>query len=75
MSADLLAVHAGGEADLNVYAYVSATVLRAVDPVGLQSHECTGSTCASQSGPGVVTEIKMDPITGSAPDDGDALRF
>ena len=35
VSADPLAVHAPGEADLNVYAYVSGSVLRNVDPLGL----------------------------------------
>ncbi|MCW5833510.1 MAG: VCBS repeat-containing protein [Labilithrix sp.] len=34
-SADPLAVHVPGEADLNVYAYVHGQVLRAVDPLGL----------------------------------------
>jgi len=37
ISADPLAVHAPGEADLNLYAYVHGRVLVAVDPVGLQS--------------------------------------
>ena len=35
ISADPLAVHAPGEADLNLYAYVHGKVLSAVDPVGL----------------------------------------
>ena len=35
ISADPLAVHAPGEADLNLYAYVHGRVLSAVDPVGL----------------------------------------
>ncbi len=35
VSADPLAVHAPGEADLNLYAYVSGAVLKSVDPVGL----------------------------------------
>ena len=34
VSADPLGVHAPGEADLNLYAYVSGAVLKAVDPVG-----------------------------------------
>ena len=37
ISADPLAVHAPGKADLNLYAYVHGRVLSAVDPVGLQS--------------------------------------
>lgn len=36
-SADPLAVHAPGEADLNLYAYVHGRVLRAVDPLGLEA--------------------------------------
>jgi RHS repeat-associated protein len=35
ISADPLAVHSPGEADLNLYAYVSGRALVAVDPVGL----------------------------------------
>ena len=36
ISADPLAVHAPGEADLNVYAYVKGSVLVVVDPLGLE---------------------------------------
>ena len=36
VSADPLAIHAPGEADLNVYAYVSGSVLKNVDPLGLK---------------------------------------
>ena len=36
MSADPLAVHAPGEADLNLYAYVSGHVLKSIDPLGLE---------------------------------------
>ncbi|PKQ07579.1 MAG: hypothetical protein CVT71_00995, partial [Alphaproteobacteria bacterium HGW-Alphaproteobacteria-10] len=36
ISPDPLAVHAPGEADLNLYAYVSGQALVAVDPVGLE---------------------------------------
>ena len=36
VSADPLAVHVPGEADWNLYAYVRGTVVRAVDPMGLQ---------------------------------------
>jgi RHS repeat-associated protein len=35
VSPDPLAVHAPGQADLNLYAYVSGAVLKAVDPLGL----------------------------------------
>src|SRR5690606_2225484 len=37
VSADPLAVHAPGEADLNLYAYVSGAVLKNVDPLGLEA--------------------------------------
>jgi len=37
VSADPLVVHVPAEADLNVYAYVHGQLLKAVDPVGLQS--------------------------------------
>jgi RHS repeat-associated protein len=36
VSADPLAIHAPGEADLNLYAYVHGRALIAVDPVGLE---------------------------------------
>ena len=36
ISADPLAIHAPGEADLNVYAYVSGSILKNVDPLGLE---------------------------------------
>jgi RHS repeat-associated protein len=39
VSPDPLAVHAPGEADLNLYAYVSGAVLKNVDPVGLKDTE------------------------------------
>ena len=47
VSADPLAVHVPGEADLNVYGYVKGHALRAVDPLGLdyqfkiKGHEIT----------------------------------
>jgi RHS repeat-associated protein len=52
ISADPLAVHAPGEADLNLYAYVSGTVLRNVDPVGLscpKDSTCNEGAAGSQS--------------------------
>ncbi|CAN5181222.1 hypothetical protein BH09MYX1_BH09MYX1_43600 [soil metagenome] len=36
LSADPLAVHSPGEADLNLYAYVHGAVLKATDPMGLE---------------------------------------
>src|SRR5690606_15558277 len=42
ISADPLAVHAPGEADLNVYAYVSGRVLKNIDPLGLDEGDPQG---------------------------------
>ena len=39
VSADPLAIHAPGEADLNLYAYVSGSVLKNVDPLGLDAED------------------------------------
>src|SRR5512133_2498971 len=39
VTADPLAVHAPGEADFNLYAYVSGAVLKSVDPVGLDDEK------------------------------------
>ena len=47
VSADPLAVHVPGEADFNLYAYVSGRALQLVDPLGLQSE---GIAAASASG-------------------------
>jgi len=45
LTADPLAVHAPGKADLNVYAYVRAALLRAVDPLGLEDTLSAGPQC------------------------------
>lgn len=59
MSADPLAVHAPGEADLNVYAYVKGAVLKAIDPIGLQD-QCPNGSCheATDAAPSPVEEIE-----------------
>lgn len=49
ISADPLAIHAPGEADLNVYAYVSGSILKNVDPLGLQSTDPVSSGGASST--------------------------
>ena len=51
ISADPLAIHAPGEADLNVYAYVSGSVLKNVDPLGLCTNEdnCGGTDSQSST--------------------------
>ncbi|MGC4069838.1 MAG: RHS repeat-associated core domain-containing protein [Polyangiaceae bacterium] len=43
VSPDPLAVHAPGEADLNLYAYVKGAVLKSVDPVGLKDEAKTST--------------------------------
>jgi len=50
ISADPLAIHAPGEADLNIYAYVSGSILKNVDPLGLEE-EAPGAGGASDGGP------------------------
>jgi RHS repeat-associated protein len=51
ISADPLAIHAPGEADLNVYAYVSGSILKNVDPLGLCTNEdnCGGTDSQSST--------------------------
>jgi RHS repeat-associated protein len=49
-SADPLAVHAPGKADLNLYAYVSGMVLKSVDPLGLDPPRDQGAGGAPSSG-------------------------
>jgi RHS repeat-associated protein len=54
VSADPLAVHAPGQADLNLYAYVRAQVLRATDPLGLECGK--DQSCPSQTGSDEATQ-------------------
>jgi RHS repeat-associated protein len=39
LTADPLAVHSAGRADLNLYAYVMGAILKAIDPLGLEGAE------------------------------------
>jgi RHS repeat-associated protein len=55
VSADPLAVHVPGEADLNVYAYVSGQALKAIDPLGLEGKH-------GESGPGNVPVAKDEQL-------------
>src|SRR5690606_16635322 len=64
ISADPLAVHAPGEADLNLYAYVSGAVLKNVDPLGLEEEE------QGEGAGGDVDDSEPDS-TDSASDEGD----
>jgi RHS repeat-associated protein len=66
ISADPLAVHAPGEADLNLYAYVHGKVLVAVDPVGLD--DCPeGASCQPEAPRTLVNEGEdMNFVTATA---------
>jgi RHS repeat-associated protein len=55
LSPDPLAIHAPGQADLNLYAYVHGKVLVAVDPVGLCDADGTQSCMPVQSNEGGST--------------------
>ncbi len=50
VSPDPLAVHVPGEADFNLYAYVSGQALRSVDPVGLQDQDMANPGPYADSG-------------------------
>jgi RHS repeat-associated protein len=49
ISADPLAIHAPGEADPNVYAYVSGSVLKNVDPLGLEEQTVDAANAGGAS--------------------------
>jgi RHS repeat-associated protein len=52
VSADPLGVHAPGEADLNLYAYVAGAILKAVDPLGLDPKQGSGGQSSAPSDEG-----------------------
>jgi RHS repeat-associated protein len=62
ISADPLAVHSPGSADLNLYAYVHGAVLKAIDPFGLEDDDGGSARFA------ISRLIKFSPGTGI--DDG-----
>jgi RHS repeat-associated protein len=64
ISADPLAVHSPGEADLNLYAYVHGKVLVAVDPVGLTEPQ-QSLYGGEEYGYSSVTGVTYDPETGA----------
>jgi len=45
LTPDPLAIHIAGSADLNLYAYVRACLLRATDPIGLEDTMSAGQQC------------------------------
>ena len=63
ISADPLAVHVPGSADLNLYAYVRGAVLKNVDPLGLQDHTAGTDT----QGPVADEPIKDEAPPASVP--------
>jgi len=66
-------VHAPGEADLNLYAYVKGAVLKAVDPDGLQDQSipcegpCAPGVGIEQRADGSTTQVKGSPSGGVVP--------
>jgi RHS repeat-associated protein len=69
VSADPLEVHAPGEADANLYAYVSGRALRNIDPLGLQDAEADDSDWVSVPDPCANGACVNEPAT-SAPSPG-----
>jgi len=69
ISPDPLAVHAPGNADLNLYAYVSGQVLKAIDPVGLEEKQENtpppGATVRVMGG-NRIRDVKMPGKNGRA---------
>jgi hypothetical protein len=63
VSADPLEVHAPGQADANLYAYVSGAALRNVDPLGLDGEDAQGGNSSASSQP---TPVPFGP-EGAAP--------
>jgi RHS repeat-associated protein len=63
-SPDPLAVHAPGEADLNLYAYVHGRVYAATDPLGLELAWAALGTCPAPSVPSAAT-VKSFVTTGA----------
>jgi RHS repeat-associated protein len=72
ISADPLAIHAPGQADLNVYAYVSGSVLKNVDPVGLE--EKAAGAAAGASGTEAIDKVMADMDAQEARLDGRPTR-
>jgi HNH/Endo VII superfamily toxin with a SHH signature len=61
VSPDPLAIHAPGQADFNLYAYVSGMALKATDPVGLDCDPGAGQSCGGNQS---VAESSYDPNVG-----------
>ncbi len=66
MSADPLAVHSPGKADLNLYAYVRGQILKAVDPIGLECGK--DADCASTTGEEKTQTGDEENMSVGAPD-------
>ncbi len=69
VSADPLTVH-GATSDLNAYAYVKGAVLRAIDPLGLQSLNDSASGGGTTGNP----DSEASPESGSSGTNGTATK-
>ncbi|HMR79204.1 MAG TPA: deaminase domain-containing protein, partial [Polyangiaceae bacterium] len=59
VTADPLGIHVPGDADLNIYAYVSGQALKAIDPLGLDA--CgDGGGCTDVGGVAVLDDITIE---------------
>jgi RHS repeat-associated protein len=66
-SADPLAVHVPGSADLNLYAYVHGRLLSATDPTGLTAVENQGAEGAPAAGDGTQPPVEEAPGVAVTP--------
>jgi RHS repeat-associated protein len=71
VSADPLAIHAPGEADLNVYAYVSGSVLKSIDPLGLEDEQVSsGGASSAEESAGAENTSSEGGASYNAPEEG-----
>jgi hypothetical protein len=75
VSADPLAVHAPGKADLNLYSYVRASLLKRTDPLGLADDGsqsfCATETCFSEDETISTSVNNAKSQRGGRPSDGE----
>jgi RHS repeat-associated protein len=78
ISPDPLAIHAPGQADLNLYAYVHGKVLVAVDPVGLQARQAgvlADNGAEIPPGPDGVVDVTITGNSSPAPGAANQAQF